>query len=190
MHVSTSRRSSRDRLLACLILAACAVTGSSLSALEGDQKPAPKKEPARQTFPIVKPAAAPAGLIAAVPDLQQRRRRGIADILERNAYFRSIFFRNATIVDAKLAGPFEYTIKKMFSDETKTRTLYCASGSVKNIIVNALIEVRHPAEGGEQISGTVSRSDNFFECRKADYQPFPELEQLRVQRLRAAGLLQ
>jgi hypothetical protein len=34
-------------VLACLILAVCAVMGSSLSALEGDQKPAPKKEPAK-----------------------------------------------------------------------------------------------------------------------------------------------
>jgi hypothetical protein len=188
MHLSRSRRSSGGLVLACVILAA--IASSPLSALEGDQKPSPKKGPANATVTGSKSAAAPAGVAAAVPDLLQRRRRGIADVLERNPYYRSIFFRNATIVDAKLAGPFEYTIKKMFSDETKTRTLYCASGSVKNIIVNALIEVRHPAEGGEQISGTVSRSDNFFECRKADYQPFPELEQLRVQRLRAAGLLQ
>jgi hypothetical protein len=187
---SRSRRASGSLVLACLILAACAIASSPLSALEGDQKPAPKKEPAKLTFPIVKPAPAPAALIAAVPDLLQRRRQGIAEMLEADNSIRGLIAGGAAkISEASLAGPFEYTTKKMFSSETTTQTLYCAQ--VKLALPfspgnTVLVRVEHPKEGGERMIMTFSRYSH-FECHKVDWKPFPEIVQLRVQRRRALG---
>jgi hypothetical protein len=61
--------------VSCLILAACAIAGPPLSALEGDQKPVPKKGLAKAPVAGAKSATAPAGVVAAVPDPAQRRRR-------------------------------------------------------------------------------------------------------------------
>jgi hypothetical protein len=176
-------------VLACLIVAACAIASSPLSALE-DQKPAPKKEPAKPTFPIVKPAPPPAALIAAVPDLLQRRRQGIAEMLEADNSIRGLIAGGAAkISEAQLAGPFEYTTKKMFSSETTTQTLYCAQVrlalpfSPGNTV---LVRVEHPKEGGERMVMTFSRYSH-FECHKVDWKPFPEIIQLRMQRRRALG---
>jgi hypothetical protein len=187
---STSRRSSGGLVLACLILAACAVTGSPLSALEGDQKPAAKNEPAKPTYPIVKPAPAPAALIAAVPDLLQRRRQGIAEMLEGHYSIRGLIAGGAAkISEARLAGPFEYTTKRMFSTETTTQTLYCAQVRLALPLSpgnTVLVRIEHPKEGGERMVMTFSRYSH-FECHKVDWKPFPEIIQLRVQRRRALG---
>ncbi|HEV7409296.1 MAG TPA: hypothetical protein VGO01_12495 [Bradyrhizobium sp.] len=187
---SASRRSSGGLVLACVILAACAVTGSSLSALEGDQKPAPKKEPAKATVTGAKSAAAPAALLAAVPDLLQRRRQGIAEMLEGHYSIRGLLAGGAAkISEARLAGPFEYTTKSMFSSETKTQTLYCAEVKLALPLspgTDVLVRVEHPAEGGERMVMTFSR---YFpsQCGKVDWKPFPEIVQLRTQRRRALG---
>jgi hypothetical protein len=82
---STSRRSSGSLVLACVMLAACAIASSPLSALEGDQKRAPKSNP-------VKPRAATPGsgttpASAGNADLLQRRRRGIAETLRPTITF-------------------------------------------------------------------------------------------------------
>jgi hypothetical protein len=181
--------SSCGLVLACLLLAACAVASSRLAALEGDPKPAAKKEPAKPTFPIVKPAPAPA-LIAAAPDLLQRRRRGIAEMLEGHYSIRGLLAGGAAkIAEAKLAGPFEYTTKSMFSSETSTQTLYCAQVILAlplNPGKTVVVRVEHPKEGGERM---VMRFSNYapFECHKVDWKPFPEIIQLRTQRRRALG---
>jgi hypothetical protein len=176
--------------LTCLILAACAIASSPLSALEGDQKPAPKSEPAKPTYPIIKPAPAPAALIAAVPDLLQRRRQGIAEMLEGHYSIRGLIAGGAAkISEAQLAGPFEYTIKRMFSSETTTQTLYCAKVRLALPFspgTDVLVRVEHPKEGGEKMVMTFSRYFP-FECHKVDWKPFPEIIQLRVQRRRALG---
>jgi hypothetical protein len=178
-------------VLACLILAACAVTGAPLSALEGDQKPAPKKGPAKAAATGAKSATAPAEAVAAVPDLLQRRRQAIAVELEGHRWLRGLLAGGAAkIAEAKLAGPFEYTTKQWFSSETKTQTLYCAEVILAlplNPGKTALIRVEHPKEGGERMTMTMNTKFAPFECHKADYKPFPEIVQLRVQRRRALG---
>jgi hypothetical protein len=187
---SRARRASGSLMLACLILAACAIASSPVSALEGDQKQAPKTEPAKPTFPIIKPAAAPAALIAAVPDLLQRRRQGIAEMLEADNSIRGLIAGGAAkISEAQLAGPFEYTTKKMFSSETTTQTLYCAQVRLALPLSpgnTVLVRVEHPKEGGERMVMTFSRYSH-FECHKVAWKPFPEIIQLRVQRRRALG---
>ena len=190
MPTSPSRRSSGGLVLVCLILAACAVTGSPLSALEGDQKTAPKKGPAAATVTGAKSATAPAGVAPAVPDLLQRRRQGIAEMLEGHYSIRGLIAGGAAkISEAKLAGPFEYTIKSMFSSETKTQTLYCAEVKLAlpfNPGTDVLVRVEHPEEGGERMVMTFGR---YFpsQCGKVDWKPFPEIVQLRTQRRRALG---
>jgi hypothetical protein len=187
---SRSRRASGSLVLACLILAACAIASSPLSALEGDQKPAPKKEPAKPAVTGAKPAAAPAALIAAVPDLLQRRRQGIAEMLEADYSIRGLLAGGAAkISEAKLAGPFEYTTKSMFSSETTTQTLYCAEVKLALPLspgTDVLVRVEHPKEGGERMVMTFGR---YFpsQCGKVDWKPFPEIVQLRTQRRRALG---
>jgi hypothetical protein len=187
---STSRRSSGGLVLACLILAACAIANSPLSALEGDQKPAPKKEPAKATVTGAKSTAAPAGAVAAGPDLLQRRRQAIAEMLEGDYSIRGLLAGGAAkISEAKLAGPFEYTTRSMFSSETKTQTLYCAEVKLALPLSpgrDVLVRVEHPEEGRERLVLTFGR---YFpsQCGKVDWKPFPEIIQLRVQRRRALG---
>jgi hypothetical protein len=188
---STTRFRRSSGVLACLLLAACAVTGSPLSALEGDPKPAPKKEPAKPAVTRAKSATAPAGAVAAVPDLLQRRRRSIAEVLESHHYLRGMISGGAAkIVDARLAGPFEVTGKRFFWSETSTETMYCATAKLMVPIPSypfALIRVEHPPEGGERMRARIGYAINYEECRNVEYKPFPELEQLRVQRRRALG---
>jgi hypothetical protein len=190
---STSRRLSGGLVLACLILAACAVTGSSVSALEGDQKPAPKKGLAKAPVAGAKSTTAPAGVVAAVPDLVQRRRRAIAEMLEGNIAFRGIVDDGSPrLVEAKLAGPFDYTHKtSLFSSTMVTETLYCAASGVKVAFFpaayrTAVIRVVQAADG-ERLRATINLKYAPTECYRAEYKPFPEIEQLRTQRRRALG---
>ena len=179
--------------MACLILATCAVTGSPLSALEGDQKPAPKKGLAKAPVTGAKPATAPASAAPAVPDSVQRRRRAIAEMLEANIYFRGVVDDGAPpLVEPKFAGPFDVTRKTgLFSSETVTETVYCVSSGVKWSFVpavqrTAVIRVVKAAEG-ERLQAKISINYTPFECNRAPYAPFAEMEQLRAQRRRALG---
>jgi hypothetical protein len=200
---SCRRRSSGGLVLACLILATCAVTGSPLSALEGDQKPAPKKGLAKTPVTGVKPTAAPvagaksttapAGAVAAVPDPVQRRRRAIAEMLEGNLYFRGVVDDGAPkLVEPKFAGPFDVTQRTgLFSSTTVTETLYCVSSGVKwsfvpTVYRTAVIRVVKVAEG-ERLQAKIGVNYPPFECNRAPYTPYPEIEQLRTQRRRALG---
>ncbi len=190
---STCRSSPRGAVLACLILAACAVTGSSLSALEGDQKPAPKKGLAKAPVAGAKSTTAPAGAVAAVPDSAQRRRRSIAEMLEGNIYFRGAVDDGAPpLVEPKFAGPFDFTRKTgLFSWTTVTETLYCVSAGVKWSFVptayrTAVIRAVKAAEG-ERLQAKIGINYPPFECNRAEYKPYPEMEQLRAQRRRALG---
>ncbi len=186
--VRHSRRSPVGLVLASVLLAACAVTGSPLSALEGDKKPAAKKGPGSATIPGAKSAGAPARAGAAVADLLQRRRVGIAKMFEGHYWLRGMIDGGAAkFAEAKLAGPFEFTNKSIFSQEPTIRTLYCVQGKLALMLSptrTALIEIDHPKEGGERM---ILRMNNYtpFECSRADYKPFPEVVQLRTQRRRA-----
>jgi hypothetical protein len=189
---STSRRSSRGLVLSCVILAACAVTGSPLSALEGDQKPVPKSNPVKPRAAGPGSGTAPAG--AGNANLLQRRRRGIAENIEAHYYLRGLISGGAAkIVDAKLAGPFEATVtdRHLFSPNvTSTATWYCVTAKLMVPIPaypHAEIRVEHRPEGGERMTAKISHVVDFPRCKNADYKPFPELEQLRVQRRRALG---
>ncbi len=193
MHLSGSRRSSGGLVLSCLILAACAIASSPLSALEGDQKPAPKSNPAK---PRAAPGSGtpPAGAVTGNADLLQRRRRGIAENIEAHYYLRGMISGGAAkIVDAKLAGPFEdrVTDVHLFSPNvTSTATWYCVTAKLMVPIPSyprAEIRVVHPPGGGERMTARISHVVEFPRCKNADYKPFPEMEQLRVQRRRALG---
>jgi hypothetical protein len=190
---STSRRWLGGLALACLILAACAVTGSPLSALEGDQKPASKKGLAKAPAAAAKSTTAPAGVVAAVPEPVQRRRRAIAEMIEGNLYFRGVVDDGAPkLVEPKFAGPFDVTKKTgLFSSTTVTETVYCVSSGVKWSFVPtvyrfAVVRVVKVAEG-ERLQATISLNYKPFECNRAEYKPYLEMEQLRAQRRRALG---
>ena len=197
MHLSTtrsparhSRRSPVGLVLASVMLAACAVTASSLSALEAEKKPAAKKGPVSANIPGAKSASAPARGGAVVADLLQRRRAGIAKMFEGHYWLRGMSDGGAAkFAEAKLAGPFEFTNRSIFSQQPTTRTLYCVEGKLALMLSptrTALIEIDHPKEGGERM---IMRMNGYtpFECNKADYKPFPEVEQLRRQRRQALG---
>jgi hypothetical protein len=178
-------------MLACLILAACAVTGSPLPALEVDQKPAPKKGLAKA--PAAGAKSAPAGTAAAVPDPAQRRRRAIAEMLEGNLYFRGVVDDGAPpLVEPKFAGPFDVTRSTgLFSSTTMTETLYCVTAGVKWSFVptvqrTAVIRVVKAADG-EKLQAKITNNYTPFECNRAPYAPYVEMEQLRAQRRRALG---
>lgn len=174
--------------LAILALAVSAVSAPSVWAQE-TKKPLAKAAPAGTSPARAKPTVE---IIRVPSDMLQRRRQGIAKMLEAHRWFRGGIFAGgaAKIAEAKLAGPFQYTAKKWFSSETTTRTLYCAVVTLAlplNPGHTALIEVLHPKEGGERMLMTIQRSYAPFECHKADYKPFPEVVQLRTQRRRALG---
>jgi hypothetical protein len=190
---STCASSPRGVMLACLLLAASMVAASSTPSFAVDEKSAPKAAPAKPrpagagsgTMPV----AAPAG----GPDVLQRRRRAIALMLEGNIAFRGIVDDGAPrLVEAKLAGPFDYTHKtSLFSSTMVTETLYCAASGVKVAFFpaahrTAVIRVVKVAEG-ERLRATISLRYAPFECYRAEYKPFPEIEQLRTQRRRALG---
>jgi hypothetical protein len=132
MHLSVSRRSSGGPVLACLILAACAIASSPLSALEGDQKPAPKSNPVKPRAAAPGSGTTPAG--AGNADLLQRPQRGIAENIEAHYYLRGLISGGAAkIVDAKLAGPFEATVtdRHLFSPNvTSTATWHCVTAKL------------------------------------------------------------
>ena len=191
MHRRTTR--APGPALACLILAAWIVTGSSLSALEGDQKPAPKKGLAKAPVAGTKSTTAPAGVVAAVPDSAQRRRRAIAEMLEGNLYFRGVVDDGAPkLAEPKFAGPFDFTRKtSLFSSTTVTEPVYCVSAGVKwsfvpTVYRTAVVRVVKIAEG-ERLQAKIGINYPPFECNRADYKPYPEMEQLRAQRRRALG---
>jgi hypothetical protein len=191
---STSRRSSGGLVLACVILAACVIASSPLSALEGNQKPAPKGNPVKPRAAAPGSGTAPAGAAAGNADLLQRRRRGIAENIEAHYYLRGLISGGAAkIIDAKLAGPFEDTVtdRHLFSPNvTSTATWYCVTAKLMVPIPaypRAEIRVEHPPEGGERMTARISHVVDFPRCKNADYKPFPEMEQLRVQRRRALG---
>jgi len=180
-------------MLACLLLAASTVAASSTESLAGDEKSAPKAAPAKPRPAGAKSGTAPAGAVASGSDVLQRRRRAIAQMLEGNFAFRGPLDDGAPrLVDAKLAGPFDYTHKtSLFSSTLVTETLYCASSGVKVSIFppahrTAVIRVVKAADG-ERLRATINLKYAPFECHRAEYKPYPELEQLRTQRRRALG---
>ncbi len=180
--------------MASLILAACAVASSPLSALESEQKPAPKSGPAKPRPAGARSGTAPAGAAPAAPDLLQRRRRSIAENIEGHYYLRGLISGGAAkIVDAKLAGPFEdkVTDRHLFSPNvTSTATWYCVTAKLMVPIPSyprAEIRVEPRPEGGERMTAKISHVVDFPRCKNVDYKLFPEIEQLRVQRRRALG---
>jgi hypothetical protein len=169
------------------LLALALFAALTRSALAQETKPAAKAAPARASAASAKPTVE---IVRMPSDILQRRRQGIAKMLEGNLNYRGMLAGGAAkIVNAKLAGPFEHTITGMFSGQKFTRTLYCVTATLVlplNVDPVALITVQHPTEGGERMTGKITRYMP-SECRNADFKPFPEMERLRVQRRRALG---
>jgi hypothetical protein len=180
-------------MLACLMLAASMIAASSTSSFAVDEKPAPKKGSAKAPVTGAKPATAPAGAAPAVPDGAQRRRRAIAEMMEGNIYFRGAVDDGAPpLVEPKFAGPFDVTRRTgLFSSTTVTEPVYCVSAGVKwsfvpTVYRTAVIRVVKVAEG-ERLQAKIGINYPPFECNRAPYTPYPEMEQLRAQRRRALG---
>jgi hypothetical protein len=179
-----------NRISVALAVSAVMLAASSGSVLANEPKPAPKANPARTKAATDKPQAKTVQSPALPPDILQRRRRGIAAMLEGNLNYRGALGRGAAkIANAKLAGPFEHTFPRIFSAADTTVTLYCATATLLPMgsEPSALITVIHPPEGGERMIGTINRLMLPSQCRGADFKPFPEMEQLRAQRRRALG---
>ena len=171
-----------------LALAVAVFAASTASVPAQETRPTAKTGPARTSAAAAKPAVE----IVRVPsDNLQRRRRAIAESFEAHRWNRGLIAGGAAkIAEAGLAGPFEYTTKKMFSSETISQTLYCVKVRLDLPLAPpqiALIRVERPKEGGERMLMTMRVPGDPWECRKADYKPFPELAQLRTQRRRALG---
>lgn len=179
----------RGVAVACLLLAGFAVSSSASWAVDDTSAPktAPKPRPAG-----AKPVTPPAGPAAGNAQVLQRRRQAIARMLEVSFAFRGPLDDGAPrLVEAQLAGPFNYTDRNPFTTSLPTDTLYCALSGVKVSIFppayrSALITV-HDAPGGERLNAKISLGQRARECYKADFKPFPEIEQLRTQRRRTLG---
>ena len=114
-------------------------------------------------------------------------------MLEGNLYFRGLVDDGAPkLAEPKFAGPFDLTRKtSLFSSTTVTETLYCVSAGVKwsfvpTVYRTAVIRVVKAAEG-ERLQAKIGINYPPFECNRAEYKPYPEMEQLRAQRRRALG---
>jgi hypothetical protein len=111
-------------------------------------------------------------------------------MLERSPVFRTLF--DVKLINAKLAGPFPYKARTaLFSAQYREHTLYCAKADfdvpwIHAVGKNALIRVGAFVNGAERLYATVSNLTP-FECDKANYGPFPELEQARARRRHALG---
>ena len=114
-------------------------------------------------------------------------------MLEGNLYFRGVVDDGAPkLVEPKFAGPFDWTHKTgLFSSTMVTETLYCVSAGVKWPIVpavqrTAVIRIVKVAEG-ERLQVKIGINYPPFECNRAEYKPYPEMEQLRARRRHALG---
>ena len=177
--------------LACLLLAGCAGAGASPAPLASEETPPPKADPAAALAAVAGAGAVSAGAVAADPALLARRRQTIAAMLESNIAYRTLF--DVKLINAKLAGPFQ--IKKrnfLFSSETHTETLYCASADfdvpwIHAVRRNAVIRVAQSSNGPERLYARIPLNYYPPECGDAKYGPFPEMEQLRAKRRKALG---
>jgi hypothetical protein len=175
-------------------LAVAAVSATFLSSTPSwavDEKSAPNNAPKPRPA-ATKSGTAPSGRVAANADVLQRRRQAIARMLEASFAFRGPLDDGAPrLVEAKLAGPFSYTQRSLFSPPVVIDSLYCAKSGVKVSIFppayrSALIRVQN-SPAGERLNAKISLGATGRECYDADYKPFPEMEQLRTQRRRALG---
>ncbi|MHB8268034.1 hypothetical protein [Bradyrhizobium sp.] len=179
-----------NRILVVLALGAVMLPASAWPVPANEPKPAPKPILPALKATTGKPLAKTVKSPALPPDILQRRRRGIAAMLEGNLRYRGALLGGAgKIANAKLAGPFEHTYPRIFSATDTTVTLYCATATLlpSGNEPSAVITVIHPPEGGERLMASISTLMLPHQCRNADFKPFPEMEQLRVQRRRALG---
>jgi hypothetical protein len=185
--MATSQRLLCGLALTCLVLASCLISGAGSTLAASDENASPKSGPAVAGNAAVGPTVV---VVYSNSGLLQRRRQAIARLLEGSLVYRTLF--DVKLINTKLAGPFPYKYRNsLFSADTHTETLYCASAdldvpwihAVKRI---ALIRVGQSSNGTERLYGKVP---NYFppECSNANYGPFPELEQARARRRHALG---
>jgi hypothetical protein len=185
--MSTSKRLLCGLALTCLVLAGCLISSAGPTLAASDEKTSPKSDPAVARNAAVGPTVV---VVYSNSGLLQRRRQAIAQMLEGNFAFRTLF--DVKLINAKLAGPFSHKYRNfLFSTETHTETLYCASADldvpwIHAVRKTALIRVGQSSNGTERLYGKVS---NYFppECGDANYGPFPELEHVRARRRKALG---
>jgi hypothetical protein len=182
----SNQRSWCGLMLGCLLLAGCVTSGETPSPSASDQNSLPKADPAVARAADAAPVAVPTAAAPVSPELLRRRRLAIADMLEENFYFRTIY--NAKLVDAKLAGPIEYKSRAIFTGANSTATYYCASAQLETPLIplvrTAMISVKTSSGGYERLQ--VSDASPLV-CGDANFGSFPELEQARAQRRKTLG---
>ena len=115
-------------------------------------------------------------------------------MLEKNMAYRGILDDGVPrLVEVELGGPFEYVRRKhLFSSEVITLTHYCARAGVKigffpPVYRVALISVTRANDRTERLFASIPLNSTPYECHRANYGPFPELQQARAAQRRARG---
>ena len=134
------------------------------------------------------PAQAPPERSSADRNVRQR----MAAIAESNLMFRTYFDDGAPrLLNAKVSQPFEYA-----SLLAERQTFYCVSAEIETQFSNVIAKTHTVSfridkrpDGAESLGNMRGRSTGLppTECAIAKYQPFPELEQLRIKRRLAMG---
>jgi hypothetical protein len=161
------------------------------SALASDPKSIPNDGPVTQN-PKAKPRNGTGHEVAVNSVVLERRRHEIAKAIEAGLLFRTII--DVKLTEARLAGPFQWMPRSLFSRATVPETVYCVAVKMDIPLMLlapervAVVQVFKAKDGIDRIfiRTTVGFHDQ-PECLKADYRPFPELEQMRAARRRALG---
>jgi hypothetical protein len=184
--ISATGRSLGGLVLACLLLAGCASAGGSPSPVASEQG-SPTKGDATLAQAVAGSSTASAAALVADPVVLQRRRQAIARMLEGNEGYRTILDDGALrLTNAKIAGPIEYQ-HRVFAP-TKV-TVYCVSADLGFPLIigrSAEIHVEKAGNGSERLRATIDIvNTTLWACGRPNYEPFPEMEQLRAQRRKA-----
>jgi hypothetical protein len=188
---STRRRSLRRLALAGLLVTAAALALPAPVALAIEQKSAAKA--VKPGADGAKSAVAAMGAAAANADLLLRRRQEIARILEGHLIYRGgVLGDGAKLLAPKIAGPFERNRRRsLFSSTVTAEILYCVSAEVvlplQHAVADTLMIIEKTDDGREKYEGKISITTVPQECLRADFKPFPEMEQLRAKRRLSMG---
>lgn len=178
--------------MACLFLTGCASPGAVSSPVASDQNPPAKVDAAmtRAAGTGTGTGVGPSGAVAQDPVLLQRRRQAIAEMLEGNITYRTLF--DVKLTDAKLAGPYVVVHRNLFSGSAYEDRYYCARANLDIWPIpyprTAVVRVKQAENGSEYLRAAIGVSSPPSECSGiTNYVPFPEMEQLRARRRQALG---
>jgi hypothetical protein len=185
---SATKRSLRELALACLLLAGYLTSSTGPSLAASDEKAPPKSDAT-----VAKPATVGPTVVVVHSNslLLQRLRQAIAEMLEANAVYRTAF--NVKLVDAKFSGPNVKIIHSLFSSSTSEDRYYCVKvGQVFPYMSfpwpkTAVVRFKQAENGSEVLQARIDANDTDFWCKRVNYVPFPEIEQLRAKRRKVLG---